>query len=143
MFWGWGLLFFIIFMSAFGKDLLNFQSLTIQQILAYIIMVLVTSLLFWVWFGTGYKIEENYIIIKSGPFKNIIDIKDIQKINKAKAHFDIPLSGPTLSMNRLEIFHGTYHDVITISPEKEKDFIKLLLIKKPPIQIDKNINMRD
>lgn len=93
-----------------------------------------------VWFGTGYNIEEGHIKIKSGPFRSTIKIEEIKKINTKKVPFAFPFEGPALSVNRLEVFHGKYHDVMNISPKNEKDFIKIIVSENPHIQIDKNLS---
>lgn len=95
-----------------------------------VIAILIMSLL-WIWFGTGYKIEDAKIKIKFGPCRWSIRIEDIRRINKVRN----PFTAPALSVDRYKILYGNY-DVISISPRNECEFIRLLINKNPKIEID-------
>lgn len=53
----------------------------------YIVGVLTISLLLWLWFGTSYKIEEELLKIKSGPFRSTVKIDEIKKTKRYKIPF--------------------------------------------------------
>jgi hypothetical protein len=87
-------------------------------------------LLTWSWFTTKYIVKEEVIVIKSGPIKKRIFIKDIKKIANTKN----PLAAHTLSFDRLEIVYGSYETEL-ISPRNKEEFILLLKRKNPGIEI--------
>ncbi|GAV25414.1 hypothetical protein ciss_13470 [Carboxydothermus islandicus] len=101
--------------------------LTIGLIVAISELDWVTILIFsiilifwgWVWFSTGYKIEEDFLVIKSGPLKAKIPIKEITKIYKTRS----PVSSVALSLDRLAIVFGKNYDEVIISPVDEDKFI--------------------
>ena len=115
----WGIIIFIILMNIFSSEP------------GYIIGTLLIGFLLWIWFGTGYSVEDGLINIRFGPFRSKVSIKEIKTISKTRN----PFSAPALSTNRLEILYGKY-DMLNISPKNENDFIKLLLSENPHIKID-------
>ncbi|MFB4168868.1 PH domain-containing protein [Virgibacillus sp. JSM 102003] len=86
--------------------------------------------LMWIWFKTGYTIENNSIKIQYGPFKKYIEIDEIYNIRETKN----PFTAPALSMNRVEINYGKY-ETIQISPKEISLFVGELQKKNPHIQI--------
>lgn len=86
-------------------------------------------LLMWIWFGTGYKVEDGKIKIYYGPIRIKVKISEIQKIEKVKS----PFTAPALSITRLDIMYGDYK-TIQISPEREEELVKLLLEENPDIK---------
>ncbi len=96
-----------------------------------ILMVGCGLFLSWLCFGTGYKIQDSKIRIKSGPYRKTINIKEIRKIRQTKN----PFTAPALSMDRIEIYFGQF-EMVTLSPKNKKEFIHLLLKENPHIQLD-------
>ena len=92
----------------------------------------------WLWFGTGYHVKNNTVKIQTGPFKQIIAVKDIKKITKKKSVW----SAAALATDRLVIRYGKYDWDVLVSPKKEQEFIKLLLKKNPQIQVDEGLSKR-
>ena len=92
-------------------------------------------LLIWSWFTTGYKVEDEQIIITYGPMKKRISIKDIRKISKTKN----PLAAPALSFDRIEILYGSDFETELVSPKNKQQFISLLKSMNPQIEIEKSI----
>nr|WP_246384388.1 PH domain-containing protein [Gracilibacillus halotolerans] len=86
------------------------------------------------WFGTGYKIEDGLIKIKSGPFKSTVRIKEIEKLSATRN----PLSAPALSIDRIEILHGMYNIAI-VSPNNKTEFIRILVNENSNIHVDENL----
>lgn len=114
------------------------SSLSTLNVPSLIILILVPILivwLIWIWFTTGYRVENNTLIIEAGPFKQTIDIQEVRKIMRERSI----LSSGALSVDRLQIQYGKYK-YFGISPKKECEFIKLLLSKNPEIQIDDSIS---
>jgi hypothetical protein len=86
------------------------------------------------WFGTSYKIDDQEIKIKSGPFTTIVPIKEINRIRKIKTL----QSAPALSFDRIAVDWGKNNSVI-ISPREKEEFIRVLKEKNRRIKIDKNL----
>ncbi|CAI8716869.1 PH domain-containing protein [Bacillus pseudomycoides] len=92
-------------------------------------------LLIWSWFTTGYRVEDAQIIIRYGPMKKRISIKDIGKISKTKN----PLAAPALSFDRLEILYGSQFETALVSPKDKRKFVSLLKSIHPQIEIENHI----
>ncbi|MCR9260588.1 MAG: PH domain-containing protein [Pseudomonadaceae bacterium] len=75
----------------------------------------------WMLFSTYYLISGPELIIRSGPFKWKVTISTIQSITPTRS----PLSSPALSLNRLEIKHGSGR-VVLVSPANHEQFIEAL-----------------
>lgn len=127
----WGVILFMILIYIFGGEPVGQQFITYKSILGYIIGALILILLLWVWFGTCYQIKGNLLLVKMGPFKSKIYIKEIRKIRSIKN----PNKSSNLSAHKLEILIGKY-DVIKISPNNRSKLIQSLLGINPDIQID-------
>lgn len=98
--------------------------------------LIIIGFFLWLWFDTGYHVENNIIKIQSGPFNQIIEVKDIKKITKKKSVW----SAAALATDRLVIRYGKYDWDVLVSPKQEHEFIKLLLDKNPQIQIDESVS---
>lgn len=93
------------------------------------------TLLVWSWFRTGYKVNEEILMIQSGPIKKNISIMDIKKISKTKN----PLASSALSIDRLEIIFGSEFGIALVSPKDQQKFVSLLKSINPQIEVDNNI----
>jgi len=113
--------------------IINF-SLSVFNLLWGFIGSLTLGLLVWIWFGTGYRIEDETINIENGPFKSKVSINEINMISKRRNL----LATPALSLDRLVLQCGKYNEIL-LSPKNEKEFINLLLIKNPRIKLDETI----
>lgn len=111
--------------------LMFFIMITEQNIVVYIVGILNNALLLWLWFGTSYRIDDEALIVRSGPFKSTIDIKTIKKLKDTKTL----LAGPALSLDRIEIQYKTY-DTVIVSPKDKIEFIETLLNKNNSIEVD-------
>lgn len=111
--------------------LMFFMMITEQNLVVYIVGILNNALLLWIWFGTSYRIDDEALIVRSGPFKSTIDIKTIKKIKATKTL----LAGPALSLDRIEIQYKTY-DTVIVSPKDKIEFIETLLIKNNSIEVN-------
>ncbi|NLJ80635.1 MAG: PH domain-containing protein [Firmicutes bacterium] len=85
----------------------------------------------WIWFGTAYVLTGSRLIIKCGPFRQTIDLKDIAGVKRTRN----PLSAPALSLQRLEIKRrkGSY---ALISPQEEARFLEELKKRNPGISVE-------
>lgn len=92
-------------------------------------------LLAWSWFTTGYKINGELLLIQNGPIKKKISIQEIKKIEQTKN----PLASPALSIDRLEILHGSDFGLLLVSPKDKQEFISTLKNINPQIEVDANL----
>lgn len=83
----------------------------------------------WLWFKTGYTINDKELIAQSGPFRSKIPLKNIRKIS----HTRNPLSSPALSLDRLDIEY--FDGFILISPSDKDAFLKVLKERCPSVVI--------
>lgn len=113
---------------------LAWQMIADKSLVVYVIGGLTIALLLWLWFGTSYKIEEELLKIKSGPFRSTVKIGDIKRLNATKTL----LAGPALSIDRIEILHKKY-DIAIVSPKDRPAFIQALLTKNKSIEIDDSL----
>ena len=90
------------------------------------------ALIFWIYFDTSYKIENNELIYRSGFKKRKIGIPNIKEILKGKTMW----SGvkPALARNGLIIKFNKY-DEIYIAPENNNELISDLLKVNSEIKI--------
>lgn len=84
--------------------------------------------LLWIWFKTGYTIEEGLVTIQVGPFKKKIRIEEIESIRETKN----PFSSPALSSDKLEINYARF-ETVAISPKDKTEFVRQLLVQNPAI----------
>jgi hypothetical protein len=96
----------------------------------FLITVIVSGLLLWVWFGTYYVITEDTLIAKSGPFKWSIPLRKIKSVKTSNN----PISSPALSLKRIEIKYGQFRTVY-ISPIDREEFTILLQKRCPNVEI--------
>lgn len=108
---------------------------SIFHLLWLLLGLLIIAFFIWLWFGTGYKIENDIIKIEHGPIKDTVKIRDIKKISKKKNF----IAAASLAIDRLELQYGRYGSVF-VSPKKEYEFIRLLLNKSPEIQMDNKLS---
>ncbi len=100
----------------------------------YIVGTLIIVLLLWLWFGTGYKIEDGLLKIRFGPFRSTVKIEDIKRLKATNTL----LAGPALSFDRIEILYKKY-DVAIISPKDRIGFVRVLLTENKYIEVDNNL----
>ena len=100
------------------------------NIVGAVVMTALLVLLVSFWFRTIYKIEEDILHIYYGPFRFQVVISEITSIRHAKNIF----TGPSLSIERIEITYSNYN-VIQISPKEKETLVKQLLQMNPNIKI--------
>ncbi len=101
---------------------------------ARIVILLCSLFLLWIWFGTGYKMEDGKLKIVFGPIRWSISIQDIKKVDKVKN----PFAAPALSIDRIELLYGNF-SIVNISPKNKKEFVENLLKINPHIELTKKI----
>ena len=109
-----------------------------EDITAFYVVIgintLVLGLLTWLILQTHYKVDTKNLFWKSGPFKGIIDIHSIKKIEFHKGIVVPVIWKPALSHVGLIITYNNYDDIY-ISPQNREEFVQKLT------QINPNINL--
>lgn len=97
--------------------------------LLLLIGVILIVFIGWIWFKTGYTINEKELIAQTGPFRSKIPLKSIRKVSRTRN----PLSSPALSLDRLDIKFS--EGSILISPADANTFINTLKERCPHVDI--------
>lgn len=127
----WGAIVLALFTIVYP----SISTFSISNLISLILGLTLISWLIWIWFGTGYRVENNTLKIQGGPLKQTLDIQEIKKITKRKSI----LAAAALASERLVIHHGNYKYAL-VSPKQECEFIKLLLSKNPQIQLEEALS---
>jgi len=75
----------------------------------------------WMLLATDYTVTEQLLKIRCGPFRWAIERADIQDIRPTRN----PVSGPALSLDRLEVLYKGYKRIL-VSPEDRTGFFRAL-----------------
>ncbi|MHB8838813.1 MAG: PH domain-containing protein [Gemmatimonadaceae bacterium] len=94
------------------------------------LVALVTVVVVWAFLSTFYVLTEDALLVRSGPFRWNIPYSSIRSVSPSRAL----LSGPALSLDRLEVVYGGY-DVLYVSPERSKEFLTALHLRSPQARI--------
>jgi hypothetical protein len=100
------------------------------------IMIAIISSLIWILLDTKYIINNDIILFNSGPFKGIININKIKKIEHHSGLIVPVTYKPALNTRGLILYYNSF-DEIYISPNEEDNFIEELLKINPEIRITK------
>ncbi|SEL30005.1 PH domain-containing protein [Parapedobacter koreensis] len=102
------------------------------QILGLIILGLAMGLMLWLWFDTGYSIDNVFIYFRSGPFRGKLRISSIREVVVGTTMW----SGfkPALARKGMIVKYNRY-DEIYLSPDSNEAFVAALLDANPEIQI--------
>jgi len=72
----------------------------------------------WLMKSTRYILSDTTLLVRSGPFRWVIPVGDIEQITPTSN----PLSSPALSLDRLRIDYGRGRSVM-ISPLRKSEFL--------------------
>lgn len=99
-----------------------------------IVLFAAIGLLYWLYFGTYYKIENNLLFYKSAFLKGEIAIASIREINVGKTLY----AGykPAIGIKGLIIQYEKYNEIY-IAPESNEEMIADLLQLNPEIVVKK------
>jgi hypothetical protein len=98
------------------------------------LLLLPMGFVLWLWFQTGYAIEDGKLNYVSGPFRGSIAITSIREVRVASS-WKVLGKKPALSTNGLLISYNSYDDIF-ISPEDKKSFIAELQRYNPAIYLN-------
>jgi len=89
--------------------------------IAAAISALALALPVWLFISTVYIVENEQLLIRSGPFRWRINLAEITSVEPSRSL----LSSPALSLDRLKI-HYANHRVVLVSPKDQQGFIRAL-----------------
>ncbi len=72
-----------------------------SQLLLVLLQLGAAAFMFWVLYGTGYRIEERDLSVRGGPFRWRIPLDAIVSVTPTRN----PLSSPACSLDRLRVVH--------------------------------------
>jgi hypothetical protein len=94
------------------------------------IWIPILAFILTIFFGTGYAINDNALIVKIGPFT--VDKVNIRDIWTAHRTYTL-LSAPANSIKRLRIKYKGGE--VVISPDREHEFLETLKQLNPSIEV--------
>ncbi|EEG77094.1 PH domain-containing protein [Dethiobacter alkaliphilus] len=94
------------------------------SVLSYV-LIGISILMGWIFFGTGYWLLEDRIMIKCGPLQWTVILSEITSVRPTRN----PLSAPASSVDRLEIHHKK--GSVLVSPRNKQQFLQLLKERCP------------
>lgn len=95
-----------------------------------VIPVLATAFIVWIYRSTSYVIQGGVLIVRSGPVRRTIPLRDVQRLRATHN----PLSSPALSLDRIEVTYGRRR--VLISPEDKRGFVRAVLKHAPTVVVD-------
>ncbi len=96
----------------------------LELIIKALLSVLIIGLFIWCWTSTYYVIDKVMLVAVCGPFRFLVQIKDIRKIIADQKTVG-GIIKPALSWNCIVIEYGNYK-AISISPQNQAKFINNL-----------------
>ena len=85
---------------------------------ALLVLVAGAGLPLWVLLGTRYELTPERLLIRCGPFRWTVPLREIRAVTPTRN----PLSSPALSLDRLRIDYGRGSSVM-ISPRDKAGFL--------------------
>jgi hypothetical protein len=113
-----------LFIGVFILRIVEEEAKQIHLIWPDFLMLGVTSLLLWLYFGTEYNLTQYTLKYKSGPIRGEIKVEQITEILVGKSMW----TGlkPATATNGLIIKYGKYEEIY-ISPQTNETFVKKIL----------------
>jgi|SRR5215831_15876768 len=95
--------------------------------------LVIGGLIFWLSYPLYYEISDSYLLVRSGPLKWQIQIKNIDGLVPTRN----ALSSPAMSLDRLAIKYREQgsNKMLLISPLHKNEFIRELASSDPQLQV--------
>lgn len=100
------------------------------RVLLLALLAVGAGLPLWIMADTGYRIEGGELLIRSGPLRWRVPVRDIRLVEASRSW----LSSPALSLERLRIRHGRAAQVL-VSPSDRLGFVQTLRRLNPGIEV--------
>ncbi len=111
----------------------------IVRLLTSLLLTLAAAFVLWVLYGTRYTLTERTLIVRSGPFRWVIDLEAISEISPTRN----PLSSPACSLDRLHIRYRPNPSGLMISPLDKEGFLRDLVELSPGLKMEGDHVLRD
>ena len=96
---------------------------TVNDVLITLVLVFATvGFVAWILLSTNYRFKNTALIIRSGPFRWNIPVREIVSVTRTRS----PWSSPALSLDRIRIEYGSPRREIIISPRDQAEFFAAL-----------------
>lgn len=91
------------------------------------------ALISWIWFGTGYGLDDKQLRVRSGPLRKTIALDRIRYVRAGRSWH----SAPALSAQRLHVGvqNGRLVDEVAIAPADQKRFLADLQQRNPTVVV--------
>jgi hypothetical protein len=100
------------------------QAIRTQERMIFIVLalvILVYAIVEWIFGSTYYMVDQDFLRIRSGPFRSRVLISDITSISRSN---DV-IAAPALSLDRLQIRDGSGRTIL-VSPTEDELFVEAL-----------------
>ena len=84
-----------------------------------IVPLFTTTLLVWVYRTTTYTITEDVLVVRSGPLRRTIPLREVHALRATHN----PMGAPALSLRRIEVTYGPNRQRVLISPTDTPAFV--------------------
>jgi hypothetical protein len=111
----------------------------IFRLLISLLLILAAAFVLWVLYGTRYVLTDRALIVRSGPFRWVIDLEAIHEISPTRN----PLSSPACSLDRLHIRYRPNPSGLMISPLDKEGFLRDLMELTPGLKMEGDRVLRD
>lgn len=102
-----------------------------QRVGLTVLLALMAVFALWILYSTGYRIERNAVIVRSGPFRWRVKLDSIEEVVPTRN----PLSSPACSLDRLRIRYTGSRLGIMISPKNKMAFLRDLAARAPGLEL--------
>lgn len=94
-------------------------------------MILTCALMIWLYAGTYYRLDEDMLRIRCGPFRRNVAYESITDVCETRSLISsMVFSSMALSLDRIVITYNKGHRV-RISPKDKQDFLEQLSLRRP------------
>jgi len=98
-----------------------------SRVVMTVLLGAVAVLILWITYGTQYTLTAHELLIRSGPFRWRIALREIIEGFPTSN----PVSGPACSLDRLCVRYGIGRRSILISPQDKEAFLGELVVRAP------------
>jgi hypothetical protein len=100
-----------------------------ERVVLLIGLLVGVGLPLWVMLATDYTVRGDSLVIRSGPFRWVVPLRDVTHIVPTRS----PWSSPALSLDRLRIEYGRRS--IMVSPRDKQAFVDAVAARCPAIRM--------
>lgn len=106
-----------------------------KRLMGAMVIGLVTLLPVWLLASTGYRVERDRLVVRSGPVRWRIGWAALQSIEDAEGELQ---SGPAFSFARLALRYGDGRTLL-VSPKDRQRFLDEVERRAPHVRVDPKV----